>query len=60
MGAVIDAKHMQRVLGFIEESVAAGLAGARGHRALPDGRLLRRATVLDGVRRICGWRAGDL
>ena len=30
MGAVIDAKHMQRVLGYIESGVAAGARLALG------------------------------
>jgi acyl-CoA reductase-like NAD-dependent aldehyde dehydrogenase len=52
MGALIDAGHMQRVLGFID---SAGNDGARvalgGHQALKDtGGFYVEATVLDGVR----------
>jgi len=52
MGAVIDEKHMQRVLGYIEGGVAAGAHLALGgHRALPEtGGFYVEATVLDGVR----------
>jgi 4-(gamma-glutamylamino)butanal dehydrogenase len=52
MGAVIDEKHMQRVLGYIEGGVAAGAQLALGgHRALPEtGGFYVEATVLDGVR----------
>jgi len=52
MGAVIDEKHMQRVLGYIEGGVAAGAnLTLGGHRALPEtGGFYVEATVLDGVR----------
>jgi acyl-CoA reductase-like NAD-dependent aldehyde dehydrogenase len=52
MGAVIDEKHMQRVLGYIEGGVAAGAHLALGgNRALPEtGGFYVEATVLDGVR----------
>jgi acyl-CoA reductase-like NAD-dependent aldehyde dehydrogenase len=52
MGTVIDEKHMQRVLGYIEGGVAAGAHLALGgHRALPEtGGFYVEATVLDGVR----------
>ena len=52
MGAVIDEKHMQRVLGYIEGGVTAGAHLALGgHRALPEtGGFYVEATVLDGVR----------
>jgi 4-(gamma-glutamylamino)butanal dehydrogenase len=52
MGALIDGKHMQRVLGYIEGGVA---DGARitlgGHQARKDsGGFYVEATVLEGVR----------
>jgi gamma-glutamyl-gamma-aminobutyraldehyde dehydrogenase len=52
MGAVIDEKHMQQVLGYIEGGVTAGAHLALGgHRALPEtGGFYVEATVLDGVR----------
>jgi acyl-CoA reductase-like NAD-dependent aldehyde dehydrogenase len=52
MGALIDEKHMQRVLGFIEGAVADGARLALGgHRALKEsGGFYVEATVLDGVR----------
>jgi gamma-glutamyl-gamma-aminobutyraldehyde dehydrogenase len=52
MGALIDQKHMQRVLGYIEGAVAAGARVALGgHQALKDtGGFYVEATVLDDVR----------
>ncbi len=52
MGALIDEKHMQRVLGFIEGAVAAGARLALGgQQALKEsGGFYVEATVLDGVR----------
>ena len=52
MGALIDEKHMRRVLGYIEGGVAAGARLALGgHRALEHtGGFYVEATVLDGVR----------
>ena len=52
MGALIDQKHMQRVLGYIEGGVADGARVAfGGQQALKDsGGFYVEATVLDGVR----------
>jgi acyl-CoA reductase-like NAD-dependent aldehyde dehydrogenase len=52
MGALIDEKHMRRVLGYIEGGVAAGARLALGgHRALEhSGGFYVEATVLDAVR----------
>jgi acyl-CoA reductase-like NAD-dependent aldehyde dehydrogenase len=52
MGAVIDAGHMERVLGFIDSGVASGARVALGgHRAMEDsGGFYVEATILDGVR----------
>jgi gamma-glutamyl-gamma-aminobutyraldehyde dehydrogenase len=52
MGALIDEKHMQRVLGYIEGGIAAGAQVALGgRRALADlGGFYVEATVLDAVR----------
>ena len=52
MGAVIDQKHMQRILGYIDGGVADGARVALGgHRALTDsGGFYVEATVLEGVR----------
>ena len=52
MGALIDEKHMQRVLGYIEDGVAAGAQVALGgRRALTElGGFYVEATVLDAVR----------
>jgi acyl-CoA reductase-like NAD-dependent aldehyde dehydrogenase len=52
MGALIDANHMQRVLGFIDSGVREGAHIALGGRqALTDsGGFYVEATVLDGVR----------
>jgi acyl-CoA reductase-like NAD-dependent aldehyde dehydrogenase len=51
MGALIDEKHMRRVLGYIEGGVAAGARLALGgHRALEHtGGFYVEATVLDAV-----------
>ena len=51
MGALIDQKHMQRVLGYIEGAVTAGARVALGgHQALKEsGGYYVEATVLDGV-----------
>jgi acyl-CoA reductase-like NAD-dependent aldehyde dehydrogenase len=52
MGALIDEKHMQRVLGYIEGGIAAGAQVALGgRRVLPElGGFYVEATVLDAVR----------
>jgi len=52
MGALIDERHMRRVLGFIDGGVAAGARIALGgKRAFEDsGGFYVEATVLDGVR----------
>ena len=51
MGALIDEKHMRRVLGYIDGGVAAGARLALGgHRALEHtGGFYVEATVLDAV-----------
>ena len=52
MGALIDERHLQRVLGYIEGGIAAGARLALGgKRALTEtGGYYVEATVLDGVR----------
>ncbi len=52
MGALIDARHMQRVLGYIEGGVADGArVSLGGHQALKDsGGFYVEATVLENVR----------
>jgi acyl-CoA reductase-like NAD-dependent aldehyde dehydrogenase len=52
MGAVIDERHMQRVLGYVDGGVAAGARVTLGGRQVlrDTGGFYVEATVLDGVR----------
>ena len=58
MGALIDEKHMRRVLGYIERGVAAGARLALGGHArssTPGDSTSRRRCSMPCTRR-CGWR----